>query len=129
MLFPDHTDDKKLTLLLRRMRRYNPIPSKIEYGPGLRNTVMTKIIEDPNFRDSGHSYFLQAADLAAFLLYQRYAPSDLLRRPILGELVPDVSPQRRVVQDLRAHTGLAILLIAFLSVLGTVTIGGAPDRA
>lgn len=80
MLFPDDTDRKKLTLVLRRMRRYNPIPNRIEYGLGSRNIVMTKIIEDPSFRDSEHSYFVQAADLAAFLLYQHLVPSAYMRK-------------------------------------------------
>jgi hypothetical protein len=80
ILFPDDTDRKKLTLLLRRMRRYNPIPNRFEYGLGSRNIVMTKIIEDPNFRDSEHSYFIQSADLAAFLLYQHLAPSAYMKK-------------------------------------------------
>jgi len=79
-LFPDHTDDKKLTLLLRKMRRYNPIPNQLEYGPGYRNIALTKIIEDPNFRASDHSYFIQAADLAAYLLYQSMVPNAYIKR-------------------------------------------------
>lgn len=78
MLFPDHTDDRKLVLLLRKMRRYNPVPTR--FGPGYRNLVIANIIEDPSFRDSDHSYFVQAADLAAFLLYQRQAPSAYMRK-------------------------------------------------
>lgn len=80
MLFADHTDDKKLMQLLRQMRRYNPVPNQPTFGLGYRNLVLTSIIEDPNFRDSEHSYFVQAADVAAFLLYQRLAPSSYVRR-------------------------------------------------
>ena len=80
MIFPDHTDDKKLTLLLRQMRRYNPIPNQVPFGPGYRNLALGKLIEDPNYRDSGHSYFIQAADLAAFLLYQRLVPNAYMRK-------------------------------------------------
>ena len=80
MLFPDHTDDKKLTLLLRQMRHYNPVPNQAAYGTGYRNLVIGKIIEDPNFRDSGHSYFVQAVDLVAFLLYQHLVPSAYMRK-------------------------------------------------
>jgi hypothetical protein len=80
MIFPDHTDDKKLTLLARRMRKYNPIPNKPEYGSGFRNKPLTRIIEDPSFRRSDHSYFIQAADLAAFLLYQYLLPNAYIRR-------------------------------------------------
>ncbi len=80
MVIPDHTDDKKLTQLLRQMRRYNPIPNQPSFGLGYRNLALTSIIEDPGFRDSEHSYFVQAADLAAFLLYQRLVPNAYMRR-------------------------------------------------
>ena len=80
MLFPDHTDDKKLTGLLRQMRRYNPVPNQAIFGPGYRNLALSKITEDPNFRESDHSYFIQAADLAAFLLYQSLEPSGYMRK-------------------------------------------------
>ena len=80
MILPDHTDDKKLTQLLRKMRRYNPVPNQTSFSGGYRNLALGKIIEDPNFRDSGDSYFIQAADLAAFLLYQHLAPSAYMRK-------------------------------------------------
>jgi hypothetical protein len=80
MIFPDHTDDKKLTAILRQMRHYNPIPNQTTYGPGYRNLGLARIIEDPSFRDSGHSYFIQAADMAAFLLYQYFAPNAYMQK-------------------------------------------------
>lgn len=80
LLFCDHTDDKKLTDLLRRMRRFNPITNRCEYGPGYRNLTLARVTEDPNFRDSAHSYFIQAADLAAYLLYQQICPNAYMRR-------------------------------------------------
>ena len=80
LLLPDHTDDKKLTSLLRQMRHYNPVPNQAIYGAGYRNLALSNIIEDPNFRDSAHSYFIQAADLAAFLLYQSLSPSAYMRK-------------------------------------------------
>lgn len=57
------------------MRRYNPIPNQPLFGKGYRNMLLSNVIEDPNYRDSEHSYFIQAADLAAFLLYQHLTPS------------------------------------------------------
>jgi len=80
MLFPDRTDDKKLTTLLRKMRRFNPIPNQSQHGIGSRNLTISKIVEDPNFRDSEHYYFIQAVDLVAFLLYQSLAPNKYMRQ-------------------------------------------------
>ncbi len=80
MIFPDHTDDKKLTALLRQMRRYNPVPNQPAFGSGYRNLTLTSLIEDPSFRNSMYSYFIQAADLSAFLLYQFIEPSSYIKR-------------------------------------------------
>ena len=78
MLFPDHTDDKKLEQLLRRMHNWNPTPNAA--GAGYRNLRLRRIVEDPNFRESHRSHFVQAADLCAFLLYQRLAPNVYMRK-------------------------------------------------
>jgi len=80
MLFPDHTDDLKLTSLLRRMRRYNPIPNDGRFGGGFRDLPVGHIIEDPHLKDSATSYFIQAADLAAYLVYQSLAPNAYMKR-------------------------------------------------
>lgn len=76
----DNTDNKKLLALLRQRRRYNPIPNQNQYGTGYRNLPLQYVVEDPCFRDSEHSYFVQAADLAAFLLYQKLAPNTYMRK-------------------------------------------------
>ena len=39
-----------------------------------------RIIEYPSFRDSAESYFVQVADLIAFLLYQEIAPSAYMHK-------------------------------------------------
>jgi hypothetical protein len=80
MIITDNTDDKKLTALIRQMRRYNPIPHNMNYGNGYRNLMTRYIIEDPNFRDSKNSYFIQAADLTAYLLYQYIHPNAYMRK-------------------------------------------------
>ncbi|MCD6361772.1 MAG: DUF3800 domain-containing protein [Armatimonadetes bacterium] len=80
MVFPDHTNDKGLTTLLRRMRRWNPVPNTVGFGGGYRNLRLQLVIEDPSFRDSGHSYFIQAANLAAYLVYQSLAPNSYMRK-------------------------------------------------
>lgn len=104
LLLPDDTDNKKLTTLLRQMRRYNPVPNKPPFDPGLRNLTLSRIVEDPTFRDSAHSYFIQACDLAAYLLYQQISPSNYMKRkaghnyfrildPILCKVASSSDPQ------------------------------------
>jgi len=80
MVFPDQTDDRALTILVRKMRRYNPIPNMPGFAPGYRNLLMAQVIGDPKFRLSHNSYFVQAADAASFALYQHLSPSSYIRR-------------------------------------------------
>jgi hypothetical protein len=80
IVFADHTDDKKLVQLLRQMRKYNPVPNQPRFGIGYRDLQIRLLVEDPSFRDSRHSYYVQAADLVAFLLYQFCCPSTYIRR-------------------------------------------------
>lgn len=81
MIFPDRTDDLKLTKLVRRMRYYNPVPGMqaMGYG-GYRNLLMSYVIGDPKFRLSHMSYFIQAADAVAFALYQYLQPNSYVRK-------------------------------------------------
>ncbi len=79
MILPDRTDDKRLTQLVRRMRRWNPVPNQPQFGQGYRDLRLTRIIEDPSFRESDHSYFIQACDLIAYLLRQRIRPNQYMR--------------------------------------------------
>jgi hypothetical protein len=104
LIFPDNTDNKRLTQLVRQLRRYNPVPHQPRFGLGYRNLTITNVVEDPNFRDSSHSYFVQAADLTAFLLYQKLCPSSYIRRksghnyfdrldPVLCKVASTTDPQ------------------------------------
>jgi hypothetical protein len=76
----DHTEDERLMQIIRKLHHHNPAPHTAELGTGYRNIPIQYLIEDPNFRDSGHSYFIQAVDLAAFLLYQHLQPSTYMRK-------------------------------------------------
>jgi hypothetical protein len=79
LIICDETD-QRLNRLLRRMRRYNPIPHRSSFGAGYRDLRLKYIIEDPVHRDSKSTYFLQAVDTTAFFLYQALAPSSFIRR-------------------------------------------------
>jgi len=65
----DEGRDKMLRQLSRKMRVYNPIPS--HYG-GYYQAPVVKIIEDPFSRHSQYSYFVQLADMSAYLARLRY---------------------------------------------------------
>jgi len=79
LIICDETD-QRLNSLLRRMRRYNPVPNKGSFGKGYRDLRLKYIIEDPVHRDSKSTYFLQAVDTTAFFLYQELAPNSFIRR-------------------------------------------------
>ena len=81
VIISDNTDGRKLTKLLRKMRRYNPIPNnKNLYGSGYRNIPLEKIIEDPVYRDSAHSFFHQIVDVISYAARQMYETNSYMRK-------------------------------------------------
>lgn len=104
MMFPDHTDDKKLTIMLRKMRHYNPVPNMLQFGPGYRQLMLNTIIGDPKFRESHHSYFIQVVDAAAYVLHQKLRPNKYMKKksgqnyfarldPVLCKVASNTDPQ------------------------------------
>ena len=80
LLICDHTDDKKLRNLIRKMRHYNPISHTENFGNGYRNVPLQFIIEDAWLKNSLHSYFIQSVDLIAYLLYQKLNPNSYMKK-------------------------------------------------
>jgi hypothetical protein len=80
IVIPDYTHTARLRALIRTMRRYNPVSHQPHYGPGYRDLRIRYIVEDPNFRNSKDSYFVQLADVASFLLYQYLEPNRFMRK-------------------------------------------------
>ena len=72
MLIIDEGKEAEITRLLRKMGVFNPVPVYI--GPGvyqMRNLPVDRILEDPVFKPSDRSYFVQMADFVAYALLRR----------------------------------------------------------
>lgn len=84
ILFADETERKRVQTLLRQMRHFNPIPNQAQFNrPGqatFRQLPLVTLVEDPSFRDSGESYFIQAVDTIAYFLNQQMQPNNYSRR-------------------------------------------------
>lgn len=74
----DDSDEPLLRNLMRKMRIYNPIPS--HYGNSYYQSPINNILEDIFHRDSRHSYFIQAVDAIAHVLYRREYPKGSLKK-------------------------------------------------
>jgi hypothetical protein len=76
LLLPDTTDNKKLQILVRKMRRFNPVPHRRTiYAKGSRNVPLNCVIEDPFFKNSADSFFHQLVDVIAYCVRQLYEPN------------------------------------------------------
>jgi Protein of unknown function (DUF3800) len=77
MLICDEGKEASYTRLIRRMGVYNPIPSRLgswPEGTSTRNITVDRIVEDPFFKDSQRSYFIQLVDFCAYALLRRERP-------------------------------------------------------
>jgi hypothetical protein len=73
----DKGKEQQITKLSRRLSVFNYIPSQFGSWPGgakAKNIATDRVIEDPVFRDSRDSYFLQLIDFVAFALLKREVP-------------------------------------------------------
>lgn len=75
LMFSD--EGKNYDQMLRRLRRFNYIPSR--FGPA-RNVPITHIVEDIVYRDSAKSMLVQAADACAFSLLRYKYPTAKLQK-------------------------------------------------
>jgi hypothetical protein len=78
MIISDEGRERELTAIFRKMNVFNPIPSA--YGgwgatrDRSRNIPLGRIIEDPVFKKSHQSFFIQLADCVSFALLKREVP-------------------------------------------------------
>jgi len=76
-IIADEGREREITTAIRRMHVFNPVPSRYgawASGNRTQNIPTTRIIEDPVFKQSHRSYFLQLADFVAFALLKREVP-------------------------------------------------------
>lgn len=74
LVFADEGRETEITKALRKMSVYNPIPSVLgDWGDGTKtkNIPVQRVIEDPVFKKSHQSYFIQLADAVAYALLKR----------------------------------------------------------
>ena len=78
LLICDEGKEIAYTRLVRRMYVYNPIPSKfgvwLDSGRTWKNIPLDRIVEEPFFKDSAQSYFVQLVDFIAYALLRREHP-------------------------------------------------------
>jgi len=78
ILICDKGKEITFTRLARRMHVYNPIPSRygvwLDTGEPYKNIPIDRILEDPLFKDSRQSYFIQIVDFCAYALLRRERP-------------------------------------------------------
>jgi hypothetical protein len=74
VIVADEGREREITRALRKMGVYNPIPSHVgNWGDGSRtkNVPVQRVIEDPVFKKSHQSFFIQLADAVAYSLLKR----------------------------------------------------------
>src|SRR5580700_718405 len=77
ILICDQGQEAEFTRRMRKMRVHNLIPSKFEAWQGgqqVKNMPASQILEDPFFKDSRSSYFIQAVDFCAYALLRMEHP-------------------------------------------------------
>jgi len=80
LVITDSIAGKRLLRLVRKMAVHNYIPHDPRYGGGARNVPIRRVIEDPHGKDSAETLPIQMADVCAYFLHQRYAPSTYVRK-------------------------------------------------
>ena len=93
VIIADEGNELQITRTLRRMHVYNRIPSQFGTWPDgstTKNIVTQRIIEDPFFKNSHASYFIQLADCVAFSLLKREAtPTPHVKKYHLNKMFED----------------------------------------
>lgn len=73
MIFPDEGHPAFVRQMFRKMRRFHYVSSAYQAGTSLERAAK-QIVEDPSFRQSHDSYFIQFADLNAYAAHRHIVP-------------------------------------------------------
>jgi len=88
LLICDEGKEAEYTRLVRKMSVHNPIPSQygvwLDTGKSYRNIPIERVLEDPFFKQSDKSYFIQMADWCAYALLQRERDPPIASRKKYG---------------------------------------------
>jgi hypothetical protein len=87
----DNTDGKKLTGLLRKMRKINFVPSMFPTSPA-RNMPIRYVIKDPIYRESKESYLVQLVDVVVYFARQYYLPNKYIRQKAARNYYAKLTP-------------------------------------
>lgn len=95
VLIIDQGKETIYTRLARQMHVFNPIPSRFGVWPegtATRNIPIERIIEDPFFKPSRKSYFIQLVDFCAYALLRRERPLPSKTRYGIHEVFAHLRP-------------------------------------
>jgi Protein of unknown function (DUF3800) len=112
LLFFDQGAETEIARRIRRLRIYNPIPSRFGTWKGTSNATksipLSNCVEDPVFMDSKASYFIQFADFCAYALLRMERP--LPSRTVLGydTMYEELRPVCRKFTNPSDHRGMGI---------------------
>lgn len=113
LIVADEGKEKELTRLARKSKVWNPVGSMFgswEDGSAYKNIPNDRLIEDPFFKSSHQSYFLQAADFVAFaLLKSEVPPTPHIAKHKLELSYADLAPICAVEASRKDHRGLGII--------------------
>lgn len=97
--------------MVRRMRVHNLIPSNkgvwIDTGRQVKNIPLNRIIEDPQFKSSARSYFIQLADFYAYGVLRRERPTKANKRYGIHKSLEKLAPI--VVRECNPNDPLGII--------------------
>jgi hypothetical protein len=113
LLFCDAGQEATFTKRIRKMRVHNPIWSNRgvweDTGQETRNIPISQMIEDPIFKDSKSSYFIQLVDFCAYALLRSERPIE--SRTALGydRMYDILQPVTAPINNRKDPRGLGII--------------------